>query len=244
MLFKTIAALVFVASANAHTIFNPALGVSGTPVRKDVTRPSNAKPCAKADVSAIDSTTPITAAADGTFTVTAQNFNAGRDGALAVASAKVDTAGTGENFAGTATIVTNGDPKPKALGTADITLKMPAGTTCTGGATGDLCLVSLTTAAKFGNCVVVQQGGAATGAASANGTAAATGNDAAGAASANGTAAATGNNANGAQAGGVGSAAAQAGAKAKAAKAQGNNENNRRTEPLRRALLRMFKEMA
>ena len=38
---------------------------------------------------------------------------------------------------------------------------MPAGTTCGGGKTKDLCLMSLTTDGGFGNCVVVKQGGAA-----------------------------------------------------------------------------------
>ena len=36
-------------------------------------------------------------------------------------------------------------------------MQLPAGTTCTGGASKNLCLVSFTTAGGFGNCVVVQQ---------------------------------------------------------------------------------------
>ena len=50
---------------------------------------------------------------------------------------------------------------------------MPAGTTCSGGATGDKCLVSFKTAGNFGNCVVVQQaaaGGNATAGAAEAGT--------------------------------------------------------------------------
>lgn len=55
-----------------------------------------------------------------------------------------------------------------------MTAALPAGTTCTGGATGNKCLVSFKTAGGFGNCVVVQQGnataaGASTGAAATTG---------------------------------------------------------------------------
>ena len=73
---------------------------------------------------------------------------------------------------------------PSDVGSQPLTVSLPAGTKCTGGNTGNLCLVSFTTAGRFGNCVVVQQGanGTATGtgtattqaAAAASGTAAAT----------------------------------------------------------------------
>ena len=43
---------------------------------------------------------------------------------------------------------------PKELGSEQLTIQMPAA--CTGGATGDKCLVSFKTASGFGNCVVVQ----------------------------------------------------------------------------------------
>jgi hypothetical protein len=79
----------------------------------------------------------------------------------------VDAAGTGAKFvAGKVTV--NGQAAPAATGTEKITASLPAGTKCTGGASGDLCLASFKTAGGFGNCVVVQQstgGGAATGAA-------------------------------------------------------------------------------
>lgn len=50
---------------------------------------------------------------------------------------------------------------PTDVGTQNLSVQLPAGTSCTGGASKNLCLVSFTTAGGFGNCVVVQQGGAA-----------------------------------------------------------------------------------
>ena len=56
--------------ASAHAIVMPALGVSGTPVRNDVERPSAAKPCGKVDIaSTLGATQAITANADGSFQV-------------------------------------------------------------------------------------------------------------------------------------------------------------------------------
>ena len=52
-------------------------------------------------------------------------------------------------------------------------MQLPAGTACTGGATGNKCLVSFTTAGGFGNCVAVSQGAAAAAGNAAAGTAAA-----------------------------------------------------------------------
>jgi hypothetical protein len=69
---------------------------------------------------------------------------------------------------------------PTSTGTDQVSASLPAGTTCTGGASGDLCLVSFTTTAGFGNCVVVQQGGAAGGAAAGGAAGAAAGGAAAG----------------------------------------------------------------
>ena len=40
-----------------------------------------------------------------------------------------------------------------------LTVQLPAGTTCTGGASGSKCLVAFVTAGGFGNCVVVQTAG-------------------------------------------------------------------------------------
>ena len=100
----------------------------------------------------------------------------GKDGSRFIKSVKVDPTGTGKNFVA-ATMVTNGVEvrgmsKPRNLTTnyvvqapTDVTsqqlkVQLPAGTKCTG--TGGRCLVSFTTDGSFGNCVAVQQAGAAT----------------------------------------------------------------------------------
>jgi len=165
--------LTFSAQAHAHAALAPVLGVAGTPKRSDVQRPSTATPCGKTNVAAnIDTSTPVAAAADGTFTVTATNFNGGRDGSRQV-SLTVDAAGTGKNFVA-GQVTTNGDPAPATVGSEQIVASLPAGTKCTGGTAGNLCLASFKTTGGFGNCVVVQQGAAAAGgAATANGAGAA-----------------------------------------------------------------------
>lgn len=64
------------ATVRAHAIITPALGVTGTPARSDVTRPSKAKPCgAGVNVAqAIPGSQAVTA--DGnSFTATVTNFN-------------------------------------------------------------------------------------------------------------------------------------------------------------------------
>ena len=60
-------------------------------------------------------------------------------------------------------LLTLGIKTPASTGTQQLTIKMPAGTTCTGGKSKNLCLMSLTTDGGFGNCVVAQQGGTAAG---------------------------------------------------------------------------------
>jgi hypothetical protein len=87
---------------------------------------------------------------------------------------QVDAAGTGANFVA-GKVATNGEAAPATTGTEKVTASLPAGTTCSGGASGDLCLASFTTSAGFGNCVVVQQGGGAGGNAGAAAGNAATG---------------------------------------------------------------------
>ena len=62
--------------AHAHAAIAPALDVQGTPARSDVQRPSTAKPCGNAALSGIDTSTAVTAAANGSFTATITNFNA------------------------------------------------------------------------------------------------------------------------------------------------------------------------
>jgi len=145
---------------HGHAAIAPVLGVAGAPARSDVQRPSAAAPCGKTNVAAtIDTSTPVVAAADGTFSATVTNFNGGADGSRKV-TASVDATGVGKTFAAM-TVSQNGDAAPAAVGSQQLTAALPAGTKCTGGKAGNLCLVSFKTTAGFGNCVVVQQGAAA-----------------------------------------------------------------------------------
>ncbi|KAL0959631.1 hypothetical protein HGRIS_011333 [Hohenbuehelia grisea] len=195
-LVASVVALALSVQVSAHAAVSPALGVEGTPVRGNVQRPSAARPCGNINVAqTLDTSTPIAAGADGSFTVTGQNFNAGQDGSLQF-TASVDAAATGQNFVA-ATVTKNGELAPNAVQTTQITAQLPAGTKCTGGQAGNLCLVSFKSAGNFGNCVVVQQGAAAGGAvagAAAGGAAAgaATGAAAGGAAAGAATGAAAG----------------------------------------------------
>jgi len=163
--------LTFSAHVHAHAAIAPALGVAGTPKRANVQRPSTASPCGKASLAAIDTSTPVAAAADGTFAVTATNFNAGKDGSRQV-TMTVDATGQGKSFV-KGTVSKNGQLAPTSTGSEQITAALPAGTKCTGGKAGNLCLASFKTAGGFGNCVVVSQGAAAAAAAPATGGAAA-----------------------------------------------------------------------
>jgi hypothetical protein len=143
--------------AHAHAAVAPVIGVSGAPKRSDVKRPSNANPCGAGVniATALRSATPVAAAADGTFTATVTNFNGGQDGSRQV-SAKVDATGAGKSFVA-ATVSKNGNGNPTGTGSEQIVAKLPAGTACKGGASGNVCLVQFTTTAGFGNCVAVQQ---------------------------------------------------------------------------------------
>ncbi|KAF4564523.1 hypothetical protein EYR40_010688 [Pleurotus pulmonarius] len=178
-LFGAVLALAFSVQVSAHAGATPALGVAGQFTRGDVERPSTANPCGEVNIAqTLNAATPIVAAADGTFTATVQNFNGGRDGSRQFTVA-VDAAAAGTNFV-PATVSKNGDPAPAAVGTEQLVGQLPAGTTCTGGQAGNLCLAQFKSSAGFGNCVVIQQGAAATGNAAAAGNAA-TGNAVAGA---------------------------------------------------------------
>ncbi|KAG6917131.1 hypothetical protein DXG01_003797 [Tephrocybe rancida] len=164
-------ALTFSGQAQAHAAIAPALGVAGTPKRSDVQRPSTAKPCGSINIAAnINTATPIVAAADGSFVATVTNFNAGKDGSRQV-SLTVDATGAGKTFVA-GKVATNGDLAPTSVGSQKVTASLPAGTKCTGGTSGNLCLASFKTAAGFGNCVVVQQASAGTAATAVAGTAA------------------------------------------------------------------------
>lgn len=68
--------LAFTAAVNAHAAVSPALGVSGTPARRDVRRPNNLLPCGVLGVDQkLDTSAAIPADANGTFTPTIINFN-------------------------------------------------------------------------------------------------------------------------------------------------------------------------
>ncbi|KAG8680704.1 hypothetical protein FRC08_016098 [Ceratobasidium sp. 394] len=141
-----------------HAVVQPVMGVAGTPKRSDTQRPSTAKPCGNTALSEIDSSSSITMTGTS-FTATSTNFNAKQDGSMQF-TATFDATGTGKNFKA-ATITKNGPNAPPKVGqTAQLSVSLPAGTKCTGGANKDSCLVSFKSASGFGNCVVVKQGGA------------------------------------------------------------------------------------
>lgn len=164
-----VALLAAVSQVQAHAFISPGLGVAGTGVRNDVQRPSAAAPCGKASLADIDSSTAIPAV-NGVFNAVITNFNAGKDGSTQITAATVDTTGTGKSFTGQVAVTTNGVAAPASVGSVPLTLSLPAGTVCGGGKDGNLCLVSMTTAGKFGNCVVVSTGAASAAGAAAAGT--------------------------------------------------------------------------
>ncbi|KAI0754373.1 hypothetical protein C8Q80DRAFT_1266015 [Daedaleopsis nitida] len=142
--------------AHAHAAISPMLGVKGTPARSDVQRPTTAKPCGSVNIAkTFDTSSTIALKANDSFAATIQNFNAGVDGSLQITTVKVDPTGTGKKFVA-ATMIKNGEKAPTTVKSEQLTVQLPAGTQCTGGATKNKCLVSFTTAGGFGNCVVVQ----------------------------------------------------------------------------------------
>lgn len=149
---------------NAHAGIAPALGVHGTFTRNDVQRPSTAKPCGTIALTNIDTSAPVIAAADGTMTMNITSFNGGTDGSRAIKTLQIDATGTGKDFkvASVSAITKNGVAAPSSAGTQQLKVTMPAGTTCTGGKTKNLCLMSFITDGGFGNCVVAQQAGKST----------------------------------------------------------------------------------
>ena len=63
--------------AHAHAAIAPELGISGTPVRNDVQRPSTAKPCGNTNIAqTIDTSGTVALQSDDTFTATITNFDA------------------------------------------------------------------------------------------------------------------------------------------------------------------------
>ncbi|KAF8592117.1 hypothetical protein K439DRAFT_1256837, partial [Ramaria rubella] len=132
----------------------PALGVSGTFNRTNVQTPSAAAPCGNVPVN-IDSSVAVPVN-NGTVTLTAINFNGGTDGSRSF-SAKISADGTTNNMV-PAQVITNGDVSPTGPGSQPIVVQMPNGIQCTGGQTGNLCLLAMVSAGGFGNCAVVSQG--------------------------------------------------------------------------------------
>jgi len=126
----TSAALVLALTlqVTAHAAVSPALGVSGTPVRNDVKRPSANSPCGAGVniANTIDTSTAVAASAAGSFNADAISFNGGGDGSRKV-TAKVDATGKGTKFVAMS-VTTNGDPAPKSAGSQPIVAALPAGT--------------------------------------------------------------------------------------------------------------------
>ncbi|KAI0063095.1 hypothetical protein BV25DRAFT_1915424 [Artomyces pyxidatus] len=159
-LWSSLAVLALTSSVHAHAVIFPELGVKGTPARSDVQRPSAAKPCGTTNIaSTINTSTPVAASANGSFALAALNFNAGTDGSRHITTVQVDPTGTGQEFV-SAQMLVNGDASPTNVGQQALVGQLPAGTKCSGGKAGNICVVSLTTDGGFGNCVAVQQGAA------------------------------------------------------------------------------------
>lgn len=75
-LVSVLAILAMSVQVNAHAAITPMLGVTGTPARSDVQKPTSGKPCGNADLSKVASSTAVTAAADGSVSMNIQDFNA------------------------------------------------------------------------------------------------------------------------------------------------------------------------
>jgi hypothetical protein len=68
--------LALTSSVNAHAAIAPALGVKGNPARSDVQRPSQAKPCGTINIAQnLDTSSPVNALANGTFSASITDFN-------------------------------------------------------------------------------------------------------------------------------------------------------------------------
>jgi phage gp45-like len=68
--------LALTSTVDAHALITPALGVKGNGARSDVQRPSGASLCGNVNIlQNLDTSTPIQAAADGTFLPSITDFN-------------------------------------------------------------------------------------------------------------------------------------------------------------------------
>jgi len=144
-IFTSAVTLALAGQVFGHCAIQPQLGVQGNSTRNDVQRPSQSAECGTTNIAqTIDSSTAVPLDATNSFAATAVNFNAGQDGSTQV-TALVDPTGTGNSFVA-ATVTKNGILAPTTVAPADLAITLPAGTTCTGGAAKNLCLVSFTTA--------------------------------------------------------------------------------------------------
>ncbi|KIP07287.1 hypothetical protein PHLGIDRAFT_127728 [Phlebiopsis gigantea 11061_1 CR5-6] len=157
LVFTLVALVALLPVVHAHAIVTPALGVNGTAARSDVQRPSTKAPCGNVNIT---QELPLSAAipvfANGTFFANITNFNGGKDGSRQV-TAILDPTATGSNFTVNVTVTQNGDLVPTTVGSQELALQLPAGQTCNGGPSSNLCLLSLKSAGGFGNCVVLSQ---------------------------------------------------------------------------------------
>lgn len=102
-----------------------------------------------------------------------QQVNAGSDGG-GPGNAFIDVSGTGANFV--ALDITKNFGDNGANSRNPMTVKLPAGTTCTGGSTKNVCLIKVTNpAGPFGSCIAVQSPGGGGGAGAGTGAGADTG---------------------------------------------------------------------
>ncbi|KZT40578.1 hypothetical protein SISSUDRAFT_983204 [Sistotremastrum suecicum HHB10207 ss-3] len=148
-------ALSLALHVKGHALITPALGVTGTPERNDATGFNAKNPCGKANIATdLVASNSVAANAQGQFTVKVVNFNGGVDGSRKIKTAQVDPTGEGKTFT-PMTIITNGLESPTSDGESDVTVALPPGTVCSGGATKNLCLASFVTDGNFGNCVGV-----------------------------------------------------------------------------------------
>ncbi|KAF7309410.1 hypothetical protein MIND_00311800 [Mycena indigotica] len=153
--FTVVLALALHVQAHASPV--PMLGIKGTPQRNQVQRPSTSSPCGNVNIAnTIDSSESVPLESDGTtLRLNITNYNAGGDGSRKV-SVLVDPTGTGKDFVA-ANVTKNGDPAPKNNGADIVTIELPAGTKCTGGGKGNLCLLSVKSSAGFGGCTLASQ---------------------------------------------------------------------------------------
>ena len=75
--FASITIVALSLQVHGHAGITPALGVKGQLARNDVQRPSDGKPCGNVNIAQVlDTSTPVNADADGSFTTTVTDFNA------------------------------------------------------------------------------------------------------------------------------------------------------------------------